>query len=61
MHKKKFELKLVFTGELVDDLDKIREFYCEPLTKVFRADVVALIKKHKERIATPPDKILMKK
>lgn len=61
MEKKKFELKIVFTGAVVDDLDQIREFYCEPLTKVLRVDVLEIIKKHKERIETPPDKILKKK
>lgn len=54
-------LKFDFAGEAADEIEMIREFYSEPVSKVLHIDILAVIKKHVERIKTPPSEFLIKK
>jgi hypothetical protein len=61
MEKERFDLRMTFGGALTDEIEKIKDFYCEPLSKVLYIDVVALIRKHSERAKASPSELLIKK
>jgi hypothetical protein len=61
MNKDVFTIRIELTGQPAEDMRKMKEFYQEPAPRILYADLLFIIKKHIERIDTPPDIALKKK